>query len=247
MKCGTFVRARVFPQTVTARYYSRGWYWGSNPLKNRLPGLKQRWETYVEDGRLEYWLSLITQYGPDEGRVVEIGCAPGILMHRLSEQGYDCVGVEVSPDVVDWVKRKTGLDIRCGLFQDVDTGDLGCELFLAMDVLEHASNPLTFVKQAAELLLPGGTAIFQTPIERCFSEEPFKNAPQFMADYDHRFIFTERSIRELSAISGLTLVDIGDGWAKGHEFFVLRKVKTDLRASQTSRLPDDGVHGNSGT
>jgi SAM-dependent methyltransferase len=49
----------------------------------------------------ETMLRLLARHGFDSGLVVELGCGSGITAQLLTERGYDVLGVEVSPDLVE--------------------------------------------------------------------------------------------------------------------------------------------------
>jgi SAM-dependent methyltransferase len=49
----------------------------------------------------ETLLRLLGRQGFDSGLVVELGCGSGITAQLLCERGYDVLGVEVSPDLVE--------------------------------------------------------------------------------------------------------------------------------------------------
>src|SRR6476646_7315038 len=54
-------------------------------------------------------VSLIRQperAGFDDGMVVELGAGSGITARLLTEQGYDVLGVEVSPDLVEIARQR---------------------------------------------------------------------------------------------------------------------------------------------
>jgi len=49
----------------------------------------------------ETLLRLLSRQGFDSGLTVELGCGSGITAQLLTEHGYDVLGVEVSPDLVE--------------------------------------------------------------------------------------------------------------------------------------------------
>jgi 2-polyprenyl-3-methyl-5-hydroxy-6-metoxy-1,4-benzoquinol methylase len=202
--------------------YSLKPYWRGRASLHGKPDIAKRCHLYLSDGRVAYWLSVIGQYGPAKGRVIEVGCAPGILLQCLHEQGYDCLGVEAAQDTAKWVGHHTGLKILTGVFPDVNLPP--CDLFLALDVLEHSYDPLGFMKGVHDVLNPGGKAIIQSPIAP--SDQDYDIKTLFTSDFKkmfndlHVFIFNTNAIHQLAEVSDLIVV--------GHEIVVLGPECTTL-------------------
>jgi SAM-dependent methyltransferase len=139
----------------------------------------------------------------------------------LRDRGYQCIGVELSEDVSDWIADAMHVEVRTGRFPGIQLPQ--CDLFLAMDVLEHSLHPREFVEEVSRLLVSGGTAIIQTPIERDDYRCPFRGRPELLDDLDHAFVFSDRSLLRLVELAKLHLVSLDSGWRLGHEVVVLRK------------------------
>ncbi|MHB0870860.1 MAG: class I SAM-dependent methyltransferase [Chloroflexota bacterium] len=186
------------------------------------PPIELRTQNDLADGRVGYWLNLVDRFGPRRGRVIEVGCAHGALLAKLRSHGYECIGVEPDPETAEWVRNDKGLDIRAGLFPDVELPN--CDLFLAFDVWEHGPDPLAFLQGASKLLNAGGIAIIQTPIDRYRTEPPFgdKFRPAF-EDTEHLFLFTDTAVERLAERSGLVVVDATERLWLHHEVCVLAK------------------------
>jgi SAM-dependent methyltransferase len=48
------------------------------------------------------WLRTI---GPDPGRVLDLGCGPGLYLEGLAAAGWECVGVDVSPAAIEYARQ----------------------------------------------------------------------------------------------------------------------------------------------
>ena len=205
-ECGSYVNCRPPLPSEIRRIYSYDFYWQMRQRWRGWPAIEDRAALYRADGRLAYWLQLITRYGAASGRVVEIGCAPGVLLAELTEQGYSCCGVEPDPEVARWIRDHAGAEVIAGVFPQVQIPR--CDLFLAFDVLEHVHAPHEFLAAAFSSLRPGGIAIIQAPIEFEDYEFPFATRPEFFDDLEHLILFTDRTMRRLADVSGLEVVAI---------------------------------------
>lgn len=176
-------------------------------MKN-IPTIETRADLYRADGRIEYWLSIIRKYGPPKGRVIEIGCAPGVLLAELQKSGFECIGVEPNREVSEWIRNNMGIDVCEGLFPYMELPS--CHLFLAFDLIEHVTSPRDFISEVHRLLNPNGIAIVQTPIQCCDYAHPFKERPDFFDDLEHLFLFTDKAMLKLAEIGHMEVVALED-------------------------------------
>lgn len=102
------------------------------------------------------------------GRWLDIGCGRGTLLRAAGAEGWEAVGTEVAPVLVDSM-RAQGLDARLGLTEELDLPCGGFDVISAIEVIEHIPDPDGFIAQAARLLRPGGAMYITTPHVRGIS------------------------------------------------------------------------------
>jgi len=222
VECGTYVN-RIPPlQEELSRVYSFDYYWHVRQKSKGNPSIEHRPENDRSDGRVQFWLDLIDRYGAPKGRAIEIGCGSGVLLSELKKRGRECIGVDVDEKSAAWIRERMSLDVRSGIFPDIELPN--CDLFLALDVLEHSTQPMEFMKRASELLNSGGIAVIQAPIDRYSFRKPFEaRFNDAFDDLEHLFIFTDKAMKALAACTGLEIVSLNDTlWLMG-EMAVFRK------------------------
>ena len=112
-------------------------------------------------------------------RVLEVGCGGGIQLAKLAARGCECVGIDVSKEVLARAENYFGeihrvcgqeLDIKllAGDFYDLDGTELGggFDLVFNFGVIEHIlddSARLTFLKKKYELTRDGGYIVSMVP------------------------------------------------------------------------------------
>jgi SAM-dependent methyltransferase len=224
--CGCYVSRRSPSRSELRELYSFDGYWHSRQLAKGNPAIESRTRNDLTDGRVAFWLGLIAEFAPSTGRAVEVGCAHGVLLTQLATAGWAVVGVEPDEATAAWTAEATGVDVRAGLFPDVELPGV-FDLFLAFDVIEHSPDPARFMRGAADLLRSGGIAIIQTPIDRYGTQPPF--AERFKDAFDpeeHLFLFTNRAMEQLAEASGgLRIVDSSRRLWLHHEICILAKEK----------------------
>ncbi len=219
--CGTLVNRVPPTPAMLDRIYRLGSYWRTRQRMRGVPAIEKRGELYRRDGRLQYWLDLVARYAPPAGRAIEVGCAPGVLLEALARKGWSCLGVEPADAVARWVSEHSAIEVRVGFFPGV--GLPACDLFLAMDVLEHAPDPQAFVAEIARVLVPGGVAIIQTAIDRHEFATPFGERSDLFDDIEHMFLFTDNALDRLATGAGMKVVSGSERVFVGGEICVMRK------------------------
>jgi SAM-dependent methyltransferase len=63
-------------------------------------------------------IEFITRLAKPAGRVLDLGCGPGLYTQRLAEQGYDCLGIDLGPASIDFaVSQTVGVADHCCKFR----------------------------------------------------------------------------------------------------------------------------------
>jgi SAM-dependent methyltransferase len=83
---------------------------------------------YIHDvgfsGLSESWapglLQILREAGISDGTVVDLGCGGGGWVERLMAEGYDAVGIDVSPAMVDLARRRVpGAELHVGSIWEI--------------------------------------------------------------------------------------------------------------------------------
>jgi SAM-dependent methyltransferase len=103
------------------------------------------------------------------GPVADLGCGPGAHALALARRGYEVVGVDGSPRMVEVARARAardGIDVRFDV-HDVGTplrfSDASLGGVLAILVLQHLAQPASFVAEIRRCLRPGGHLLLTAP------------------------------------------------------------------------------------
>ncbi|MEW6220224.1 MAG: class I SAM-dependent methyltransferase [Thermodesulfobacteriota bacterium] len=111
-------------------------------------------------------LARLAGHQPRRGRLLDIGCGPGIFLAMAREAGWQVQGVDVSAFAARYARERFGIPVRVGA--DLTTVALPAGSFAAItlwDALEHFLDPLTQLRAAANLLAEGGILMLDVPNE----------------------------------------------------------------------------------
>ncbi len=126
------------------------------------------------EGRLASYRRWLRELEPwrKSGRLLEIGSGYGDFLVLAKEAGWNAVGVEISCHACA-VARSKGCDVFEGVLEDAGLESGAFDAVVLWDVIEHLLGPDQLVKQAVDLLAPGGVLLMKTPDGRALM--PTKN------------------------------------------------------------------------
>jgi 2-polyprenyl-3-methyl-5-hydroxy-6-metoxy-1,4-benzoquinol methylase len=134
--------------------------------------------------------------GQGRRRVLDVGCATGALLETLRAQGWETVGVEISPQEAEYARRKRGLEVKTLPLEENGFPAGYFTAVLASHLIEHLNDPASFVREVGRILVPGGRFFVTTPNIGGFQARLFRGRWR-SAIFDHLYLF---SVKTLSAL-----------------------------------------------
>lgn len=108
--------------------------------------------------------------GKHDGRVLDIGCGPGVFTEELLKSGCEIWGIDVSEHMIkqakDKIKEKKDSErahFSVGDIEKLDFPDNYFDFVLCVGVLEYLSDDSLALKEVHRVLKAGGEAIFTVP------------------------------------------------------------------------------------
>jgi SAM-dependent methyltransferase len=103
------------------------------------------------------------------GPVVDLGCGPGAHALALARRGYDVLGVDGSPRMVEVARTRAARDGVAATFAVHDVSaplrfpDASLGGVVAVLVLQHLRDPGAFIAEIRRCLRPGGHLLITAP------------------------------------------------------------------------------------
>ena len=149
-----------------------------------------------------HWLKTLLKFSLPPAKVLELGCSHGSFIALLRQAGYDAVGVEMSPWVVEFGQKTFGVAISLGPVEALNLVHGSLDVIVLMDVLEHLPDPVATMAHCLQLLKPDGILLIQTPQ---FNGQLDYNALvdtkarflEMMIPDEHLYLFSEHSVTRL--------------------------------------------------
>jgi len=108
--------------------------------------------------------SFIRKYLPFGGNFIDIGCGTGELLNCAHEDGWAVTGLELSPDLVEYVRNRYGVDVINANILDFSTDSTEkYDVVVLRHVIEHLEDPVSVMKTINSLLTPGGYSVMEFP------------------------------------------------------------------------------------
>jgi SAM-dependent methyltransferase len=175
--------------------YKLGSVIGGNTLEDEIG------DNYT-NGVLEYMDSVLQWEDYAGKKFLEIGCGIGYLLSKIKNKKGEVLGVEPGKQGQVGSKR-FDFPVIQGFYPEVEINGK-FDVIISYCVLEHVSNPLSFLKELKPLLNPRGKIFAIVP-----NEKPYiKSGDISSLFHEHWSYFTEESLRNLIEKSLGTNIDI---------------------------------------
>jgi 2-polyprenyl-3-methyl-5-hydroxy-6-metoxy-1,4-benzoquinol methylase len=159
--CGlTYTNPRPTPATI-ARFYPADY------RPHRRPGKMQQ-----SRPPRPYWSRLFGRPCNErrgglpwhgQGRLLDFGCGGGAFLKRMADRGWKVTGLDASVGAAKSVQEDLGLTVLTGSQPHPELMPCSFDVVTMWQSLEHVHRPLAVLREAYQLLVPGGKVIVATP------------------------------------------------------------------------------------
>ncbi len=169
--------------------------------------LVRRIKRMEEDGVRAF----LNDHLPVSGRLLELGCGTGLFTLPAARRGYEITAVDISANMIAELRRKLDAAALGGVtLLKADVEDLGgldpFDGVYGIGLLEYLGAPARAVRRAAELLRPGGVAVFTAPTLSLSGGGYY--AASLLRKRLQMKLFTRHALSRLFTSAGLELVEV---------------------------------------
>ncbi|WP_428374920.1 bifunctional 2-polyprenyl-6-hydroxyphenol methylase/3-demethylubiquinol 3-O-methyltransferase UbiG [Lichenicoccus sp.] len=193
------------------------------------------------------WIDRRLRRRPDTRlRLLDLGCGAGLASEALAALGHDVLGVDASPEAILAARehhaapRLTApgqgpaghagaLSYRDGSAEALLREGLRFDAVIALEVIEHVTDPAGFLRLLAGLLQPGGVIVISTLNRTLRSLATAKIGAEYVlrllpaGTHDWRRFVTPAELGRHAARAGLRVADLSgmvpglNGWRESHD------------------------------
>lgn len=141
---------------------------------------------------------ITTNFFSKKGKLLDVGCGTGEFLKAFSCQGFDSIGVDLSPNI----NQLKEFDVRnCDFEEDqLPYEDGSIDFIFSKSVIEHLHAPEGLIDECYRVLKPGGRAVIMCPSWK----HNYKEA--FYIDHTHVTPFTRLSLEQILKQSGFNVI-----------------------------------------
>lgn len=137
----------------------------------------------------------------DSPSFLDVGCATGILLEWMRNEGWDVRGVEICAASASYGQEKRGIDIVNSTFEKASFPAESFSVVHSSHFIEHLTRPDLYFKEAFKVLRPGGLLITSTPNVWSFQALLYgQNWRSAIAD--HMCLFSLKTLKRALLSSG---------------------------------------------
>ena len=106
--------------------------------------------------------SVVSKFAGPGIKAIDLGTGAGAMADRLQKFGCDVTACDLSVDGYEATVPHVIIDLNRTDFASV-LGINSYKLITAVEVIEHLENPVSFLRNLGQMLVPGGVAVITTP------------------------------------------------------------------------------------
>jgi 2-polyprenyl-3-methyl-5-hydroxy-6-metoxy-1,4-benzoquinol methylase len=151
-------------------------------------------------------VDLAAAYQP-HGRLVDIGCGPGLLLEIAAARGYTASGCDVSAWATEHARQR-GLDVRTGELAAAGYPTAGFDVAVVNHTLEHIPAPGPFLAEIRRILKPGGILVVGVPNFGGLMAQIMRERWAGLLPDQHLWHFTPDTLRRLLDTAGFAVQEV---------------------------------------
>jgi len=215
-------------------------YWYEHQVNELgLPDITVRSRSDLPE-RCVCWLRAVMKYCLPPAHVLELGSSHGGFVAMLQVAGYEAMGLELSPAIVDYARKTFNIPVLQGSLEEQNLAESPQDVIILMDVLEHLPQPKTTLELCLKTLKPGGVLIIQTPMFPAGQslmalrekKHPFL---KMLLPGEHLFLFSQRALERLLTELGLEYYAFEKPFFSQYDMFVIASRKS-LKINQEEKI-----------
>ena len=181
---------RPTPKELAAYYPAEYWY---TPNGDKISKLEEAYRRFVLRDHVNFALRAMRDSG-EKGLLLDVGCGGGLFLNLLREHGVHALGLEKCHAAANAAWNQNRVAVVCGDLSKSPVERGTCAVVTMFHVLEHLYDPVSYLRSARDLLMPGGRLVLQVPNASCWQFLMFGerwngvDVPRHLVNYRQRDI-----------------------------------------------------------
>ena len=161
---------RLYPSPAPAElrtYYPETYWYAPSAGSDQADEFAEAYRRFVLRDHIAFARRALKDSG-EPGPILDVGCGGGLFLRMMRPEGRPVMGLDFSLDAGSVAWRTNHVPVVCSSLASAPFPDSSFALVTMYHVLEHLSNPASYLEEAHRLLKPGGRLIVQVPNAACW-------------------------------------------------------------------------------
>jgi len=150
-------------------------------------------------------------------RLLDVGCATGLLLEEAKSIGMTAVGIDISTDAVFHCRSKGLAAINTTLLEFSKEKIPAFDVITACEVIEHEYDPIMMIKSAFSLLKPSGLFVVTTPNFNTIYRSLFGSRWVGYQHPEHLWFYTPETISDALSRAGFNTITVRSDFSRNYE------------------------------
>jgi 2-polyprenyl-3-methyl-5-hydroxy-6-metoxy-1,4-benzoquinol methylase len=149
-------------------YYNEDYYSGKTSNYGKLWGYNSVFSRLMTMWRCRSVVKLIRKHRPETSSLLDVGCAFGVTTDFFVDQGFICVGLDISSYAINYAKEHVKNACFChgDIQEKTPFKDKGFDVIVALDILEHIKRLREVLLELRRVLSHTGLMVISVPFEQ---------------------------------------------------------------------------------
>jgi 2-polyprenyl-3-methyl-5-hydroxy-6-metoxy-1,4-benzoquinol methylase len=142
------------------------------------------------------------------GKLLDIGCGLDFFLDAIKPFCNEVYGEEISEFEARFVRKRLGINVFQGALTDLNLPAEYFDTITMWELLEHVSDPASYLKEVHRILRKGGLVAISTPNFNGFTSKIAKEKWLVINPPEHLFYFTPHTLKKMLEKTGFIIIEI---------------------------------------